>query len=113
MVDVSKWKEGDLVKVKSRPVTEEDRKKNRYFEHMAGLVGNVQNVYSEHEIAVQVDPSCLGPVTASVHATAVQRMRDRFLDDMSEVQKKLFTKEELEFDTHYVLLVQGSDLEQP
>jgi hypothetical protein len=109
---VSKWNEGDRVRVKSRPVTDEDRKKNRYFEHMAGLEGNVQNVYSAEEIAVQVDPACLGKVTASVHKTAVQRMRDRYLDDMSEAQKKLFTKEELEFDTHYVVLVQGSDLEK-
>ncbi len=100
------------MRVKSRPVTEDDRKKNRYFEHMAGLVGTVQNVYSEHEVAVQVDPESLGPVTASVHKTATQRMRDRFTEDMSEAQKKLFTKEELEFDTHYVLLVQGGDLEK-
>ncbi len=100
------------MKVKTRPVTEEDRKKNRYFEHMAGLIGTVQNVYSDHELAVQVDPDSLGPVTARVHKTATQRMRDRFTEDMSEAQKKLFTKEELEFDTHYVLLVQGDDLEK-
>jgi hypothetical protein len=109
---MNKWNEGDRVRVKSRPVTEDDRKRNRYFEHMAGLVGTIQNVYSEQEIAVQVDPSSLGPVTAAVHQTATQRMRDRFTEDMSEAQKKLFTKEELEFDTHYVVLIQGSDLEK-
>ena len=108
---MGKWKEGDRVRVLSREVTEEDRKKNRYFEHMAGLVGTIQNVYSDNELAVQVDPSSLGPVTASAHSTANKRMRDRFVEDMSEAQKKLFTKEELEFETHYVLLVQGSDLE--
>lgn len=109
---MSKWQEGDRVRVKARVVTDEDRKRNRYFEHMAGLIGTVQNVYSDFEVAVQVDPASLGPVTASAHRTANQRMRDRFLDDMSEAQKKLFTKEELEFETHYVLLVQGSDLEK-
>ena len=44
---MSTWKEGDRVRIKTRPVTEEDRKTNRYFDHMAGLVGTVQNIYSE------------------------------------------------------------------
>lgn len=106
------WKEGDRVRVISRPVTDEDRKKNRYFEHMAGLVGTVQNVYEGDEIAVKVEPGTMSKVSAEVHRVANQRLRDKFVANVSEEQKKLLTKEELEFESHYVLLVGGGDLEK-
>ncbi len=105
------WKEGDRVCVVSRPVTDEDRKKNRYFEHMAGLTGTVQNVYGTEEIAIKVDIPCLSDVSRGVHATAVERMRDRFLEKVTEEQKKLLTPEELNFSAHYMLLVRAADLE--
>jgi ribosomal protein L21E len=107
---MANWKEGDHVKVVSRTVTEEDRKKNRYFEHMSGLTGTVQNVYSESEIAVRVDPESMSKITKDVHKIATERMRSRFLDDSSEAVKKSLSPEELEFNAHYVLLVQSSDL---
>jgi hypothetical protein len=109
---MAKWKEGDRVRVVKRAVTEDDRKKNKYFEHMAGLVGTVQNVYSADEISIKVDPESLGKVTEDVHKQATQRMRDKFLNAISEEQKKQLTKEELDFDAHYVLLVQSNDLEK-
>ena len=49
------WKEGDRVRVVTRPTTEEDRAKNRYFDHMAGLTGTVQSTYSLEEIAIRID----------------------------------------------------------
>ena len=106
-----KWKEGDRARVVRRPVTEEDRKKNRYFDHMAGLVGTVQNVYPTNDVALCVDVKSMTPVSAEVHATATQRMRDRFAKDTSEEQKKQLTKEDMEFTANYVVLVQVSDLE--
>lgn len=109
---MSKWKEGDRARVISRPVTEEDRKKNRYFEHMAGLVGTIQNVYGDDEIAVRVDPESMTSVTADVHKAANLRMRERFQRDTSEEQKKQLTKEEMDFTANYVVLVQSSDLEK-
>ena len=109
---MSNWKEGDRVKVIARPVTEEDRKKSRYFEHMAGLVGSVQNVYTDDTVAVQVDLDVMGKVSTEVHKTATQRMREKFSAAITEEQRKALTKEEMEFGTHYVLLVQSSDLEK-
>ncbi len=106
-----KWKEGDRVRVVTRAVTEEDRKKSRYFEHMGGLIGVVQHAYSEAEIAISVEPSSMSKITGDVHKTATTRMRDKFLGSISEEQKKQLTKEELDFDAHYVLLLQESDLE--
>ena len=100
------------MRVATRKVTEDDRKKNRYYEHMAGLTGTVQSVYGEDEISVKIDPSSMGDVVREVQGTAGQRMRDKFLGAISEEQKKALTKEELEFEPHYVLLVQSSDLEK-
>ena len=109
---MSKWKAGERVRVITRDVTQDDRKNSRYFEHMAGLVGTIQQVYNENEVALQVEPESLSKVSSDVHRTATQRMREKFLSQIGEEQKKQFTKEELDFDAHYVLLVQASDLEK-
>ncbi len=106
------WKEGDRVRIVTRDVTEDDRKKNVYFDHMAGLTGTVQNVYDANEIAIKIDPDVLSRVTKDVHKNATERMREKFLGSISEEQKKQLTPEEINFDAHFVLLVQGSDLEK-
>ena len=106
------FKPGDRVRVVTRPVTADDRAKNRYFDHMGGLTGTVQQVYSDAEIAVEVEPESMSKVSLDVQKTATTRMRDKFLSQISEEQKKAFTKEELDFDAHYVVLVQSSDLEK-
>ncbi len=106
------WKEGDRVRVVRRPVTDEDRRKSRYYEHMADLTGVVQQAYSDEEVAVRVDPSSMTPVTADVVKTATQRMRDKFVANVSEEQRKQLTKEELDFSANYVLLVRAADLEK-
>jgi hypothetical protein len=108
-----RWKEGDRVRIVERPVTEEDRKANRYFDHMAGLIGVVQNVYAGDEVAVKVDLENVGPAGKTVHKVAVERMREKFLSNIGEEQKKTLTAAELNFDAHYMLLVRGSDLEKP
>jgi hypothetical protein len=106
------WKEGDHVRVVNRPVTEEDRRKNRYFEHMAGLTGTIQSTYSAEEIAIRVDPDALKDVTKEVHKVSVNRMRENFVSKVSEEQKKQLTAEELNFDAHFVILVRSADLEK-
>lgn len=105
-------KEGDRVKIITRPVTEEDRKKNLYYDHMGGLTGVVENVYSETEIAVKIDLNTLSKISRDTHTTATERLRSKFLESISEEQKKLLTSEELNFDAHYMLLVMGKDLEK-
>jgi hypothetical protein len=105
-------KEGDRVRVVKRPVTEEDRTKNRYFEHMANLTGTIQNIYNSEEIAIRVDNEAMTEVTRQVHKQAIIRMRYHFVANTSEEQKKQLTPEELNFDAHYVLLVRAADLEQ-
>jgi len=104
-------KEGDQVKIVTREIGEDDRKKNRYFAHMAGMTGVIQNLYDD-EVAVRVDVDSLVPITKDVHQQATLRMRERFVNNISEEQKKALTKEELDFDVHYVLLVNKNDLEE-
>lgn len=109
---MSKWKEGDRVRIVTRPVEEDDRKSSRYYDHMAGLVGTIQNIYSDTEIAIKIDPEFMTKITAEVQKEATNRMREKFLSNISEEQKKQLSKEELEFEAHYVQLVQSKDLEK-
>jgi hypothetical protein len=108
---MSNWREGQRVKVVSRPVTEEDRKANRYFEHMAGLTGTISAVFAVDQIAVNVDQDSLTSVSKTVHKHATERMREKFLNSVGEEQKKLLTNEELKFNANFVLLVRSEDLE--
>ncbi|MFZ4507840.1 MAG: hypothetical protein ACOYON_09120 [Fimbriimonas sp.] len=106
------WSEGDRVRVVERAVTDDDRKKQNYYAHMAGLTGLVQNVYGEDEVSVRIEPVTLGAITADVHRTATTRMREKLLGSLSEEQKKGLTPEELQFDANFVLLVKAADLEK-
>ena len=106
------WKEGDKVRIVSRAVTVADRTSNRYYEHMAGLTGTVQNVYGTDEIAIKVDVDGLSKVTRDVHKQAAVRMREKFQTSISEDQKKQLTADEMNFEPHFVLLVRSADLEK-
>ncbi len=109
---MSQWKAGQRVRVVTRKVTAEDKAKSRYFEHMAGARGEIQSVYADGTVALQVEPESLGETPRGVHRTATLKMREKFAAQISEEQRKALSKEELEFDTHYVLLVRGEDVEK-
>lgn len=106
------FNEGQKVRVVTREVTQEDRKSNRYFAHMAGLTGTVQNYYGTDEVAVRIDPESLDPIARSVMKEAIIRMRKRFLDNVSEEQRSKLSPEEQEFTANYNLLVRSADLEK-
>ena len=107
---MASWKVGQKVQVVTRKVTAEDRTKSRYFEHMAGVRGEIQSVYEDKTVAIQVDTASLSEIPRGVHQTATLKMRDKFSRGIPEEQRKALTKEELEFDTHYVLLVRDEDI---
>lgn len=109
---MANWKEGDKVRIVTRDVTDEDRRLNRYFAHMAGMTGTIQSLFSEDQIAVRIDPSSAPKITAKQHKESSQRMRDKFLERLSEQDRKLLTKEELEFNTNFMQLVRSADLEK-
>lgn len=105
-------REGDVVRVIDRPVTDEDRKANRYFDHMKGLTGTVASVFAEDQIAIRVEGGTLPKVSRDVHKKAVERMRKEFVEKVSEEQKKLLTSEELNFDANFMILARSADLER-
>lgn len=104
-------KAGDRVRVISREVTADDRKSGRYFDHMKGLEGVIESIYSKEEVAVKIDPDKLINPALAVHAEATRRMQDRFVSQVSEEARQLLTKEEVEFPANYVLLAKLDDLE--
>jgi ribosomal protein L21E len=106
------FKEGDRVSIITREVTEKDQKDRRYFPFMGGLTGTVQNVYAESQVAVRVDESSLSKISLQAHTEATRRMREKLASSISEEQKKELTKEELEFNTHFMLLIHSDDLQQ-
>lgn len=106
------WKEGDRVRIVTREVTAQDREAQRYYAHMAGLTGTVQNVYAGDVIAVRVDLEVLAGAAKDVHKEATRRMRVKFMEDLPEAGRKLLTPEERNFEPHYMLLVQAADLEK-
>ena len=105
-----KWKTGDRVRIKEREVKAEDRESNAYFAHFADLDGTVQAVYGKDEVAVRIDPECFGPLLTGVHKEAVRRMRAKFLDGLSEEQKRKLSREEKRFAANYVVLMKSDDL---
>lgn len=107
-----KVKPGDRVKIVKRQVTKEDRESSTYFAHLAGLTGTVQNVYSDDEIAVQIDPGAFPPLLQELHAEAVRRMQAKFLDSLSEEQRNKLSEEEKKFHANFVVLVGAKDLER-
>lgn len=109
---MAKVKEGDRVRVVTRELTEQDKKVYGFFDHMQGLTGTVENVYSNNEVAVKVELGVLPKIPADVHKEATKRMRERFSDNVGEEARKSLSKEELEFVPHYMLLVRSEDLEK-
>lgn len=109
---MAKVKEGDKVRVVTREITEQDRKVYGLFEHMLGMSGVVENIYSPTEVAVKVDLDCLPKIPADVHKEATKKMRERLTENVGEEARKLMTKEELEFVPHYMILVRQDDLEK-
>ena len=109
---MARFKEGDKVKVTSRPASVEDSAVTHYYDHMGGLTGTVENYYNDQEIAVKVDLEVLPDVARRVHKDATKRMRKKFDDSISNEQKGQLTGDELRFTPHYVLLVRSDDLEK-
>jgi hypothetical protein len=105
------WKEGDRVRVVQRPLTDQDAPVHAFFQHMQGMTGTVESVYSKDEVAVKVDLGCLPAIQAGVHKAATARMREKFVESVGEEAKKGLEKEELDFVPHYVLIVRSADLE--
>lgn len=98
------------MEVVTRELTAQDAKIHAFFDHLFGLKGTIQNIYSADEVAVKIDLDCLSEQARKVHMEATRRMRTKFVENTGEEARKPFTKDELDFTPNFVILVKESDL---
>ena len=109
---MSRWKQGDHVRIVARDVTADDLKNQMYFGHYGGLTGTIQKVYSDSEIAVEVDLASLPPEIRDRHNDVRDQMKTKWLEGLSEEGRSHLTEREKNFNLRYVVLVAGKDLER-
>ena len=101
--------EGDRVRVVTRSVTADDRKANRYYTHMAGLVGKVENAYegeARDESGRPADEEKTGKVDDAVTVASskkkVPEPEERWLHPVKDLS--WFNVKKLSNWTKYLLL---------
>lgn len=106
------FKEGDRVRIVSRPVAPEDAKTGLYYAHYAGLPGTVRHVYADGEVAVEVDLEALPTEVRSRHSSIRDQMKTKWLEGLSEEGRSRLTEREKDFRLRYVVLVSTGDLQK-
>ena len=103
-------KDGDPVRIASRPATPADLKSGLYYNFYANLCGTVFKMYGSGEaaqIAVDVDLDCLPTEIAQRHLAVRDEMRSNLT---GEAKRLSAPGAEQEFRLRYVILVAASDL---
>jgi hypothetical protein len=108
---MANFKEGDRVQIVSREQTSSDVKERTYYPYMGGLKGTIYRLYSDGRAAVQIDLDSLPEGVLARHTDAQERMRNRWIESLSEEARSRLTPEEREFHLNYVLLVRVEDLQ--
>lgn len=104
-------KEGDRVQIVSREQTNGDIKERSYYPYMGGLRGTIYRLYKDGRAAVQIDLDSLPQTVLTRHTEAQERMKNRWIESLSEEARSRLTPEEREFHLNYVLLVRVEDLQ--
>ncbi|MCS6829571.1 MAG: hypothetical protein RMM08_02800 [Armatimonadota bacterium] len=105
------FKEGERVQIVTRTQTSNDIKERVYYPYMGGLRGAIYRLYSDGRAAVQVDLDSLPETVLTRHTEAQERMKNRWIESLSEEARSRLTPEEREFHLNYVLLVRVEDLQ--
>lgn len=108
---MTNFKEGDRVQIVTREQTNGDVKERSYYPFMGGLRGTIYRLYSDGRAAVQVDLESLPEMVLNRHVEAQERMKNRWIEGLSEEARSRLTPEEREFHLNYVLLVRLEDLQ--
>ncbi len=108
---MTNFKEGDRVQIVVREQTNGDIKERSYYPYMGGLRGTIYRLYSDGRAAVQIDLDSLPETVRTRHTEAQERMKNRWIDALSEEARSRLTPEEREFHLNYVLLVRVQDLQ--
>jgi len=102
-------KEGDTVRICSRPATSQDVKSGLYYNHYSHLTGTVFKIYGKGDTAqaaIDVDVSSLPEEVAKRH----QETRDSMLRSMNGERLRSSSTNNADFRLRYVILVAMSDL---
>ena len=105
-------KQGDRVRIADREATAEDLKSNLFHNHFRGLIGTVQKVFANNEVAVDVEMSTLNEVIATRHVEMQEQMKNKWLDGLSEDARTRLTPNERAFKLRYTVLVSLADLKE-
>jgi hypothetical protein len=105
-----KVKEGDRVRIVSRPQTDEDIKSGLYYPHYAGLVATVDRVY-EKEVCLKIDLDSLPEDAAKRHKEIQESIKKKWLNGLSGEARNRLTPQEKQFEITYTVLVAPGDLE--
>ncbi len=108
---MANFKEGDRVQIIAREQKNDDIKERAYYPYMGGLRGTIYRLYSDGRAAVQVDLDSLPEAVLTRHTEAQERMKNRWIESLSEEARSRLTPEEREFHLNYVLLVRVEDLQ--
>ncbi|MEJ5253260.1 MAG: hypothetical protein HPY54_12890 [Chthonomonadetes bacterium] len=108
---MANFKEGDRVQIVTREQTNGDIKERSYYPYMGGLKGTIYRLYSDGRAAVQIDLDSLPESIRTRHTEAQERMKNRWIEGLSEEARSRLTPEEREFHLNYVLLVRVEDLQ--
>lgn len=108
---MANFREGDRVQIVTREQTNGDIKERTYYPYMGGLRGTIYRLYNDGRAAVQVDLDSLPDMVLSRHTEAQERMKNRWIESLSEEARSRLTPEEREFHLNYVLLVRVEDLQ--
>jgi ribosomal protein L21E len=108
---LAKFKSGDKVRIRTRPVTAEEVEERSFMPHYCGLVGEVARTYDGGEVAVRVDPEHLSDDITRMHKQMEKRVKEKFLTGLSEEGRRRLSAEEKEINLSYVVIVKQADLE--
>ena len=111
-VTTARFRAGDRVKVRTREATSQDLKSGLFFNHFSGLVGHVQKIYGDGQVAVAVELDALPEEIWKRHMQTRDQMRERWLEGLSDDVRRKLTPEQKQFDLRYVILVGMADLER-
>lgn len=106
-----KFKEGDRVQVKARPVQGKEAIEGLYAPHLGGTRGTILKVYSPQEIAVDLDIDSLPESVRNRHAEQQSAMHEKWLNSLSDEARNRLTDEEKQFQLRYVVLLGEADFE--
>jgi len=108
----SRFRAGDRVRIRTREATPQDLKSSLFFNHFRGLVGEVQKVYGDGQVAVEIELEALPEEIWKRHMQTRDQMRERWLEGLSDEVRRKLTPEQKHFDLRYVILVASADLER-